>query len=66
MGENIIKGGGKRVRHGSYRSVYLDNRGKGYRCWRADFQTVNAGGVVRLRAWFKNREDAIAWLNGRK
>lgn len=66
MSEHIIKSGGKRLRHGSYRSVYLDNRGRGRRAWRADFQTIDARGVVRLRRWFKTREDALDWLYGKK
>ena len=63
--EHIIKGGGKRIRHGSYKVVYLDNKGNGKRYWRAEYQTVNAGGVTRLRNWFKDKEDAFKWLRGR-
>lgn len=63
--ENIIKSGNKRMRHGSYKSVYLDNNGKGRRYWRAEYQSVNAGGVVRLRKWFKDKENAFKWLRGR-
>ena len=63
--ENIIGSGAKRLRHGSYRSIYLDNHGLGRRMWRAEYQAVNAGGVVRLRRWFADRELAVKWLNGR-
>lgn len=61
--EHIIKNGAKRLRHGTYKSVYLDNNGKGRRYWRGEVQTINAGGVVRLRRWFKNREEAVKWIS---
>ena len=64
MSENIIGSGAKRIRHGSYKSVYLDNNGKGYHYWRAEYQRISAGGVVRLRKWFKNKDDAYRWLKG--
>lgn len=65
-----IKPGGKRLRHGTYKTVYLDNRGKSRdgtirRDWRAEIQTIGPCGVVRLRGWFKNREDALHWLDGK-
>lgn len=61
-GSCIIGSGAKRIRHGSYAVVYLDNKGGGKKYWRAEIQTINAGGVVRLRKWFREREDAVAWL----
>ena len=63
--ENILKNGGKRLRHGSYRTVYWDNRGNGHHAWRAEIQTCNAGGAVRLRKWFNDSDDALAWIHGR-
>lgn len=67
---HILKNGGKRLRHGTYKSVYLDNRGKDRRgvtryAFRADVQTVTAGGLVRLRRWFRFKEDARRWLEGK-
>lgn len=59
---HIIKNGGKRIRHGSYRSVYLDSPEKGYKMWRGEYQSVRSDGVVRLRKWFRNREDAERWV----
>lgn len=62
---HIIGSGAKRLRHGTYRTVYLSSRGRGKpKAWRAEIQTVNAGGVVRLRGWFPTYEDARAWLDG--
>lgn len=63
--ENIIGSGAKRTRRGTYKSVYLDNKGKGKRYWRGDICTQDAGGCIRLRKWFKNRKDAENWINGR-
>lgn len=63
--ENILKRGGKRLRHGSYKVVYWDNHGNGYHAWRGEIQTCNAGGAIRLRKWFKYRDDALAWIHGR-
>ena len=65
QGENILKRGGKRLRHGTYRTVYLDNHGRGRYGWRGEIQTCSAGGVVRLRKWFRFRDDALAWIHGR-
>lgn len=63
----IIGSGAKRMRHGSYCCIYTDNHGRtrsgriryGIR---AEIQTANAGGCVRLRKWFKYRADAERWL----
>ena len=65
----IIGSGAKRARHGSYCSIYVDNRERtrsGNIRWglRAEFQTITAGGAVRLRKWFKHRADAERWLGG--
>lgn len=66
---HIIGSGGKRIRKGSYKTVYLDNHGKNRNGairygGRGEIQTVNAGGAIRLRRWFKYREDAVRWING--
>ncbi len=63
----IIGSGAKRARHGTYASIYLDNHGRTRSGsprwnWRADYQTITASGVVRLRKWFKSRKDAENWL----
>lgn len=63
----ILKSGGKRLRHGTYKTVYLDNHGRDKRGvirygFRAEIQTINAGGVARLRKWFRFKEDAYRWL----
>lgn len=68
-GENIIGSGAKRLRHGTYKTVYRDNHGKGkngkiYYGYRAEIQTVSASGVVRLRAWFRSYDAAKRWING--
>lgn len=62
---HILKNGGKRLRHGSYKTVYLCSRGGGRRCWRAEYQRKDTRGVVRLRKWFSDKDQAWAWLKGR-
>lgn len=66
---HIIGSGAKRLRHGTYKCVYKDHHGTKNGCrhygWRGEIQTINAGGCVRIRSWFKTREAACAWINGR-
>lgn len=67
--ENIIGSGEKRLRHGTYKTAYRDNHGKDKNGsirygFRGEVQTINAGGVVRIRAWFKTYDEARRWLNG--
>lgn len=67
---HIIGSGGKRIRKGNYKCVYLDNHGKDKRGvtrygWRGEIHAITPGGDVRLRAWFKTREDAQAWVDGK-
>lgn len=63
---NIIESGVKRLRHGSYKTVYLSSRGKGLpKKWRAEIQTISPSGIVRIRAWFSDKERAFNWIKGR-
>lgn len=61
-GENIIGSGAKRMRHGTYRSVYRDNRGGGAMYYRGEVQTCDARGVTRIRRWFRTYEEAMNWI----
>ena len=60
----LIGSGKKRTRSGTYSCVYLDSKGPGHKrkYWRADCRSFDASGAVRLRKWFKYREDALKWL----
>lgn len=60
-----IGSGAKRLRHGVYRTVYMDNRGKGRKFWRAEIQRLDTTGIVRLRKWFKEYKDARNWVDGK-
>lgn len=66
----IIGSGARRARKGSYKTVYRDNRGRNKKgevvyAFRAEIQTMGPSGVFRTRRWFKTRELAHAWLNGK-
>lgn len=64
---HIIKNGGKRIRHGSYKIVYRDYHVKNKKGvvrydYRAEIQTITLGGVLRIRKWFKTPAEAWDWL----
>lgn len=60
----LIGSGKKRTRSRTYSCVYLDSKGPGHRrkYWRAECWSFDTSGPIRLRKWFKYREDALKWL----
>lgn len=65
-GENIIGSGAKRMKHGAYKVCYRCLRYQGCYMYRAEIQTITAGGAFRKRKWFKTYDEGIRWLNGNK
>lgn len=64
--ENIIKSGAKRLRHGSYATAYRDNHGKGRYAYRGEVQRIDTRGLVRIRKWFNNFQDAWDWAHSKR